>query len=318
MDDYEDSYIEDAPEAIQDAPERQEAPAETNYEAEARKQGWKPREEFDGPSDKWRPAKEFVDRGNEDPRILRSRVDKLDKLYEGVKRQWQSDLSAKEKEFNERVERLNRVSELALKSQRETYERQIESAKRAAVAEGDAERYDELTQHQTAVKQQWAAEDKEVLPQAQPAPKPNGVAPAPLPEVDSWMKRNTWFNKDPALTDEATAYEDYLAKARPGLSLEERLEETRKHVVAQFPHKFGKKAAAMNGASEARRGASPVEGSQRGASGGDSDGGFSQLPKEARDQFKAFVKEKLFADDAAGRAKYAKYYDNPNADKVNG
>jgi hypothetical protein len=314
QDDYEDSYIEDAPEAVTEAPERQEATTEPNYEADARKQGWKPREEFDGPAEKWRPAKEFVERGNEDPRILRSRVDKLDKLYEGVKRQWQSDLTAKEREFNERVERLNRVSELALKSQREAYERQIEAAKSAAVDEGDRQRYEELRQHQAEVKQQWAKEDKEVLPQAQPAAKPATTAPAP--EVASWMDRNKWFNKDTALTEEATAYENYLAQAKPGMSLDERLEETRKHVVAQFPHKFGKKAG-MNGASEQRRGGSPVEGSQRvGGNGADSDGGFAQLPKEARDQFKAFVKEKLFTDDAAGRSKYARYYENPNADKA--
>jgi hypothetical protein len=317
QDDYEDSYIEESvPQAREDAPARQEAVAEPDYEAEARKQGWKPKEEFDGPSDKWRPAKEFVDRGNEDPRILRSRVDKLDKLYEGVKRQWQADLTAKEREFNARVERLNKVSELALQRQRESYEGQIAAAKRAAVAEGDAERYDQLDQHERAVKQQWAQEDKEVLPQAQPVAKPNGAAPPPA-EVDGWIKRNPWFNKDQALTDEATAYEDYLAKAKPGLSLEERLEETRKHVVNQFPHKFGKKPG-MNGNGEARRGASPVEGSQRSAASGDSDGGFGQLPSEARQQFKAFVKEKLFVDDAAGRAKYARYYNNPNADKVNG
>lgn len=316
QEDYEDNYIEDAQEAVQDTPERQETTSEPNYEADARKQGWKPREEFDGPADKWRPAKEFVDRGNEDPRILRSRVDKLDKLYAGVKREWQADITAKERQFNERVERLNRVSELALRSQRETYERQIETAKSAAVDEGDRQRYDELRQHQAEVRQQWAAEDKEVLPQAQPAAKPATTAPAP--EVSSWIDRNAWFNKDTTLTEEATAYEDYLARARPGMSLEERLEETRKHVVAQFPHKFGKKAA-MNGGSEQRRGGSPVEGSQRGAgNGADSDGGFGQLPAEARAQFKAFVKEKLFTDDAVGRSKYAKYYDNPNADKVNG
>lgn len=316
QEDYEESYIEEAPEATYEAPERQEAASEPNYEADARKQGWKPKDEFDGPADKWRPAEEFVKRGNEDPRILRSRVDKLDKLYAGVKREWQADISAKEKEFNERVERLNRVSELALRSQRESYEGQIAVAKRQAAAEGDVERFDSLEAHERAVKKQWAAEDKEVAPQ--PIAKPNGSAPPPAAEVTSWMDRNKWFNKDPALTDEATAYEDYLAKSAPGMSIDERLEETRKHVVAKFPHKFGKKAA-MNGSTETRKGGSPVEGAQRGAgNGADSDGGFAKLPAEARAQFKAFVKEKLFTDDAAGRAKYAKYYDNPNADKVNG
>ena len=33
------------------------------YESEAREQGWKPKEEYEGDPEKWRPAKEFVERG---------------------------------------------------------------------------------------------------------------------------------------------------------------------------------------------------------------------------------------------------------------
>ena len=311
MDDYEDNYIEEsAPPTREEAEPSQEA--EQNYEAEARKQGWKPKEEFDGPQDKWRPAKEFVDRGNEDPRILRSRVDKLDKLYEGVKKQWQADLKAKEAEFNERVERHSRMAERALREQRQTYEQQIAAAKREATLTGDVERYDQIEQHERAVKQQWARDDKETAPQAQTTAR----APTPAPEVNNWIAKNPWFNKDHALTEVATAYEDYLARAKPGLSLDERLEETRRHVVAEFPHKFGKKAAGMNGAS---RGGSPVEGAQRGANGGSSDdGGFSDAHAEVKAQFKSFVKEGLYKDIAADRKRYMTYYNNPNADKVRG
>ena len=32
------------------------------YEDQAREQGWRPREEYQGDPNKWRPAKEFVDR----------------------------------------------------------------------------------------------------------------------------------------------------------------------------------------------------------------------------------------------------------------
>ena len=33
------------------------------YESQAREQGWKPKEEYEGDETKWRPAKEFVERG---------------------------------------------------------------------------------------------------------------------------------------------------------------------------------------------------------------------------------------------------------------
>ena len=314
QEDYEDNYIEDsAPVEREEAPAAAEARHEPDYEAEARKQGWKPQDEFDGPKEKWRPAKEFVDRGNEDPRILRSRVDKLDKLYEGVKRERENERKELERAFNERIERQERMARVALQRQRESYEQQIAAAKREAVSLGDTERYAQIENHEQHIRQQWAEDDKQLTKtEERPAPAQQ-QANEPTPEVKAWLGRNSWFNKDQALTEVATAYEDYLAKARPGLTLEERLEETRKHVVKEFPHKFGRKAA-MNG--DGRSG-SPVEGSQRtaGQEGG-SDGGFSELPAEARQQFKDFVKEKLFKDDAAGRREYAKYYFEPNSDKA--
>jgi len=34
-----------------------------SYESQAREQGWKPKEEYEGDPEKWKPAKEFVERG---------------------------------------------------------------------------------------------------------------------------------------------------------------------------------------------------------------------------------------------------------------
>lgn len=314
MIDYEDNYIEDSgPVEATEAPAAAETSSQPDYESQARQQGWKPKEEFDGPVDRWRPAEEFVKRGNDTPAILRQRVDKLDKALNSVREQARADLESERKAMADRFDRQNRMAELALQRQRETYENQIATAKREAVALGDSERYEQLERHEGFVKKQWADDDKQIAPKADTPVA--AAAPAPAPEVASWMSKNPWFNKDSALTEVATAYEDYLARAKPGLSLDERLELTRKHVVSEFPHKFGKKAA-MNGA-DTGRGSSPVEGSTRSASGAsDNDGGFSGLPAEARQQFKSFVKEKLFTDDAAGRRKYATYYNEPNSDKI--
>ncbi len=214
-DDYADEYIPDsAPQAVEEAPPQAEQANGRDYEGEARKQGWKPQDEFDGPADKWRPAKEFVDRGNEDPRILRSRVDKLDKLYEGVKKQWQADLSTKEKEFNARVERLNKVSELALQRQRESYEGQIATAKRQAAAEGDVERFDQIEQHEREVKKAWAADDAEVAKQPeQTRHDPRQAAPTPCaaPTGRGW-RRSRWSGRNrPA----PSAVRGHRARAKP-------------------------------------------------------------------------------------------------------
>ena len=54
--------IIDAP-VVQEPKVESTPPVENNYEAEAREQGWKPKEGYEGDPEKWRPAKEFVERG---------------------------------------------------------------------------------------------------------------------------------------------------------------------------------------------------------------------------------------------------------------
>lgn len=305
-DDYDAEYIGDdtPPESHEEATAQVEEPQGTDYEAEARKQGWKPKDEFDGPAERWRPADEFVNRGNQDPKILYSRVQKLDKTLSEERRAREEE----RRQVEDRFERLTRMQEMALLRQRQSIQTQFANVKRQAAAEGDTELYDHVEKQERETRQQWADEDRQ---QEQAKPQAQTKQFDVQPEVRSWIERNPWFDRDRTLTEEATAYETYLAQSRPGLSLEERLEETRKHVVNQFPHKFGRKQK-MNGQ---QRSGSPVDGGQRQAGAASDDNGFSQLPGEARQQFKAFAKEGLFEDTAAGRAQYARYYNDPNADK---
>ena len=52
----------EAPEVIEN--ETPESTVQTNpYEGEAREMGWRPKEEWQGEPEKWRDAKEFVERG---------------------------------------------------------------------------------------------------------------------------------------------------------------------------------------------------------------------------------------------------------------
>ena len=67
-------------------PELNDAPVETNtpestpqvdsYEDEARNQGWKPKDEYEGDPTKWRPAKDFVERGE-----LFGKIDHMGTLF---------------------------------------------------------------------------------------------------------------------------------------------------------------------------------------------------------------------------------------------
>lgn len=95
----------------------------------AREQGWAPREEWRGDPAKWTSAAAYLRRGGE---MLRER---------------RNDRH----EYDTRIKRMERV--FKERSRREVEQRvaDIERAKFAAAQEGDADRYEELTQHQANV-----------------------------------------------------------------------------------------------------------------------------------------------------------------------
>jgi hypothetical protein len=79
-----------------------------------------------------------------------------------------------------------------------------------------------------------------------------------------------------------------LLKDKPGLSLAENLEETRKYVAKRYPEKFAAAEDEPEEEDEKPR-ASRVEGGSR--SGGGSKSKFSQLPADAKSQCDKFIKE---------------------------
>lgn len=60
---------------------------ETNFEEEARYQGWVPKEEFRGPYDMWLPAEDFVRKGKEINPILRANNERLKQSLSALERQ---------------------------------------------------------------------------------------------------------------------------------------------------------------------------------------------------------------------------------------
>ena len=76
-----DEVIQAAPEAAEpqvvetQQVEQQSTPQVDPYEEAARKEGWRPKEEFEGDPEKWRPAKEFVERGELFGKIILTNLD---------------------------------------------------------------------------------------------------------------------------------------------------------------------------------------------------------------------------------------------------
>lgn len=256
----------------------QHQPAGDDVESKARSQGWVPREEFRGDPEKWRPADEFVRRGEELLPVALERSRAAERKAQELEQQ----LRARDEQFT----RLERVTAVALQRQREDLEARYQAAQRAAVEVGDVQRYDQLDRDRRQAVQQY---DEQIQEQAQPQRQPN--QPQPLPPqveavVESWKSANEWFNRDPLLNHYATAFHGDLLRSKPGLSLADNLAETAREVRRRFPEKFGSPSQQFAPMVEGGGGRMPASRS--------AGKGVSHLSSEERRAGEKFVKEGLF------------------------
>jgi hypothetical protein len=114
----------------------------------------------------------------------------------------------------------------------------------------------------------------------------------------------------------ANAHHGKLLKDKPGLTLAENLEETRKYVAKRYPEKFKADDDDEQGDDDKPARGSRVEGGSR-VAGGSSGSAYSKLPADAKAQADKFIKEDgLFLekgetadkDLSKARERYAKQY----------
>lgn len=282
-----------APEAAEGetTPQTAAPPAQVSREMEdkARDMGWVPQNEWRGSPDVWRPADQFVKRGEEVLPIIRSNLER--------ERRKNHDLEAKmtdlpkqiEQQYADRFKRLEGMTRIALDKQRESMWGQFEAKKREAVEAGDTQGYDRLnTEQRKALAEFHADTEAEEPARAEPA-KPTTQSQAP-PEVQAWVEENRWFNGDPVLTAFATKEHGRLLKTMPGLSIEENLRRTLDATKQKFPEEFGLTASNGHG-TPAQPHAPSVEGGGRQVVGAGREKGWNDLPPEAKDAGKIFIIE---------------------------
>lgn len=246
-----------------------------DIEARARAMGWRPKEEFRGPEDKWRPADEFVKRGESELPILRER------LQDMTRRQMESDAKREAD-----IARLEKMAITALQRQRAELDAQYQAAMRNAVANADTERYDQLNRDRQQAVSTFDNQIREAAQPKQPAqPEAERVV------VDSWVQSNQWFARDQMLARVAEARLTELQKEAPGRSLNENLQLVSSYVADKFPEKFGRQPRATASAAQP----SMVEGGSRLSSGsGPRQKGASDLPADVRKVGEKFVAQGLY------------------------
>lgn len=198
-------------------------PELTPVEQQAMVQGWVPLEDWEAQGkskDEWRPAKEFVERGE------------LYKSIHSTKKELKQTQAA--------LGALQRHHQYVFQKAHEQALRDLRAEKRLAIRNEDFERLEEIETEIEQTQDQYQKEAQAMAAQTAAAQQQAAV----VPEFQIWLDRNQWYITDPELKDEAEAAGFvYLNK---GGSKEGLLAHVEATVKRKFPQKFGIKRSAPN------------------------------------------------------------------------
>ena len=258
--------------------------------AEAKALGWKDPAEWKGapPPKGFIKASEFVEKGRTVLPIVNAKNAKLEK-----------ELADARKELNEyksttakTIENMSRMTKVALDRQRQQLEDKYSNAIDAAAEVGDKELVRKLRADERKDLKEFDEAAEESRPDEKTTEEARDKVNAALPKeiqdtIAEWTAVNAWYHADEEMQAVANKRHAKLLQEKPGLTLAENLEETRKYIAKRYPEKFGKEPEEDE--DEPVRG-SRVEGGSRmaGAGGGSK---FSKLPADAKAQADKFIKE---------------------------
>jgi hypothetical protein len=224
-------------------PEPEVVPEVNPIEQRAMEQGWVPEDEWKGDPADWRPAKEFIDRGELIREIQNLKRDNR-AIREGVQ---------EFKKHHEQVKALAYKQALA----------DLRADKKKALEDGDADAVIEIDDK--------IADAREAQRAAEAAPQPEVATPTePNQEFVKWESRNGWYRQDRAMKAVADQVANDL-HARGERDVVRMLAEVDKEVRKAFPAKFENPNRAK---------APSVEGSSKPARVGDSDVYLTEMEKQ--------------------------------------
>lgn len=209
--------IEELESGIDDVQEA-EIEDEQDYEGEAKKQGWVPKEQYKNP-DKWVDAKTFVERGEAFRPALNAKFKEAEAKI--------AEQNRKLAEQEAAIERSNRLYErLAEKATQDAIEKNAQERK-VAWEQGDDARYNELDRQRDNIPNQFKVE-----------PVKKAEVFTPDPHVSKFQQENTWYGSDLILTNTANQLDASLIQSGRFPSVEARHAEVKRQIIEAFPHKF--------------------------------------------------------------------------------
>lgn len=253
-----------------------------SVEDRARQMGWKPKDEFSGPEDKWVSAEEFVRVGDEALPVLRERLRMMNSR--DVKNQKQIDNLTQQ--ISQLTETMTEFRDHARRSEERAFERakkQIEADMDRAAEEGDMDEYKAKKQKLSEISAQ-EAQKKTAAAEKGKEQKPEGGEELPA-SVREFIKENSsWWEKDIVLTNTAIAM--HQENLDSGMSEDESMEVLRDQLEETMPSRFKGKTKTRRrrnavGESTLSRGGSPKGGKHT----------YENLPREAKEACDRFVRD---------------------------
>ena len=252
-------------------------------EERARNLGWTPQEEFRGDPEKWISADKFLERGEKELPLAKANNERL-----------HNEIAAQRNEISEMKETFKEFKEFseksAQKAEKRGYEqakKELETKRRAAVEEGDTEKYDKVTSEIEDLDKTYKTETKETVNKNdQPA----------NPYYDQFVVENKWYSEDDDLKALADNIGGYVLQTQPGLYGKAFFDKVVEEVKIARPNKF--------------------QNPNRDLPGDVEDGGYQgkpktkrktydNLPKDAQEACERFIRQGLVKD----KDEYLKNYD---------
>ena len=180
----EESVIEEA--ANENDPVETEA-LDPDLEARARRQGWRPKDEFNKDPSDWKPAEEFLEVAETEMPVLRERMRNMEKQIQGM---------------DQTLEFQKHERTLALQEERERLGAQYDARLRETVEAGDGDAFDRIQQEKTAHLKE------------PPAPSTNDLPAA----IREFMDENKWYGENEDMTEFAEAQNLVVRQHHPDWS----------------------------------------------------------------------------------------------------
>lgn len=206
-------------------PDDKQTPTYTEDEQRAIEGGWKPKDQWEGPEDEWKPAKAFLEFGELKNKLQESEKDKK-KLNKMVQLMKDHHLQVRQAAYEDALKTLREERKAALASED------------FAKAESLRDQIDDLRDRKVNERPLPADVEKNIQEQVQ----------EPDPEFFKFVDRNPWYK--PGGRDEMSKKADQLgyayAQGNPDWGFKEVIAQVEKDIKKLYPEKFSTPRSPVN------------------------------------------------------------------------